>query len=172
MIMSWSIPTMSRCRFTIIVIVAVTFVLMRDAVGMKNRHETYGKDTYIATHTHPHTRARTHSHSHPVKTVQKTIQTSALPALAWEDCGLSTDIPLIQLTAYTHTPDPIVYGANSSIYKQWKILRSLPTGSSGREGENGVYNLTEHVTVARQNSTGHWEVHTCTHTLQFVRCHY
>ena len=93
-------------------------------------------------------------------------ENSLLPSLVWEDCGLATDVPLIKLLDYQHAPDPIVYAANSTIYKRWEILRSLPAANKSGDSKSKhgydelsvVHNLTEHVTVARQNTTGHWEV--------------
>ena len=71
------------------------------------------------------------------------VKVPSLPKLEWQDCGLQSDQPLLELMQYEHSPDPIVYGANNTIAKRWRVR-------TGGLVSKHVSNITEHVTIARQ----------------------
>ena len=69
----------------------------------------------------------------------------ALGKLTWKDCGDETDLQMLHLVAYSHSPDPIVWGHGNNISKTWRYEdatgQALP-----------LRTLTETVEVARRQS--------------------
>ena len=41
-------------------------------------------------------------------------------SLEWQDCGLQTEVPLLHMERYSHTPDPIIDGSTRVNSKTWR----------------------------------------------------
>ena len=78
---------------------------------------------------------------------------AAAQALRWQDCGLQTDRPMLQLLEYAHSPDPLVYRRWNNISKRWQFKDLEQPGAT-------LLTLREKVQVARRNSsTAPWETY-------------
>lgn len=69
-------------------------------------------------------------------------QTAHAP-LQWESCGLQTEVPLLDLVQYSHSPDPIINGSTWESRKTWRSSAAWT-----------IQNLTQIATIYRMQKRG------------------
>ena len=74
---------------------------------------------------------------------ERTCSSARSMHLKWQDCSLQAEQPLLRLTQYTHSPDPIVHGKNNTIIKRFEYAAP---------GLGPIQSLREQVNVSHRGA--------------------
>ena len=123
-------------------------VMMDELTSGHSAEGDYSYKMHVATHVFllPKSEPTSLAESQAIATQLDSITAEMVHApLQWQDCGLQTDMHLLHMTQYSHSPDPIIDGSTWINRKTW---RSSATWA--------IRNLTEIVTIYRQDRAGVW----------------